>query len=36
LAGVVGVLLTAAIAFGLFMWLGRRGRHERAETAVGG
>lgn len=36
LAGVVGVLLTAAIAFGLFMWLGRRGRHEGAETAVGG
>lgn len=35
-AGVVGVLLTAAIAFGLFTWLARRGRHEGVETTVGG
>jgi uncharacterized membrane protein YphA (DoxX/SURF4 family) len=36
LAGLVGVLLTAAIAFGLFTWLARRGRHETVETTVGG
>lgn len=30
LAGILGVLVTAAVAFGLFLWLGRRnaGRHE--------
>ena len=26
LAGIIGVLVTAALAFGLFLWLGRRGR----------
>jgi len=41
LAGVVGVLITAAIAFGLFLWLGRRnrrraGRPDHADTPVGG
>jgi len=36
LAGVVGVALTAAVAFGLFMWLARRGQHEAVETTVGG
>lgn len=36
LAGVVGVLLTAAIAFGMFTWLARRNRHENADAAVGG
>ncbi len=36
LAGVVGVALTAAVAFGLFMWLARRGQHEDVETTVGG
>jgi hypothetical protein len=36
LAGVVGVALTAAIAFGLFTWLARRRRDEPVETTVGG
>jgi type IV secretory pathway TrbD component len=36
LAGVVGVALTAAVAFGLFMWLARRGQREDVETTVGG
>ncbi len=36
LAGVIGVLLTASIAFGLFTWLARRGRPEAvAQTANG-
>jgi hypothetical protein len=33
LAGIIGVLVTAAVAFGLFMWLGRRGRAHRSEDA---
>jgi PDGLE domain len=36
LAGVVGVALTAAIAFGLFTWLARRRRDEPVERTVGG
>jgi hypothetical protein len=36
LAGVVGVALTAAMAFGLFTWLARRRRDEPVETTVGG
>jgi hypothetical protein len=36
LAGVVGVALTAAIAFGLFTWLARRRRDAPVETTVGG
>jgi cobalt/nickel transport system permease protein/cobalt/nickel transport protein len=39
LAGVVGVLLTAALAFGLFLWLARRNRRTEADepthTSVG-
>ncbi|HEX6888856.1 MAG TPA: PDGLE domain-containing protein [Candidatus Nanopelagicales bacterium] len=31
LAGVAGVLLTAALAFGLFLWLGRRNRGATAD-----
>ena len=33
LAGIVGVLVTAVVAFGLFHWLARRKRAERAEDA---
>jgi hypothetical protein len=36
LAGVVGVALVAAIAFGLFTWLARRRRHETVDTTAGG
>ncbi len=36
LAGVIGVALVAAIAFGLFTWLARRRRHETVETTVRG
>jgi flagellar basal body-associated protein FliL len=34
LAGIVGVLATAAVAFGLFMWLGRRARKHEPEDAT--
>jgi flagellar basal body-associated protein FliL len=34
LAGVLGVLITAAVAFGLFMWLGRRGRKNQPEDST--
>jgi hypothetical protein len=33
LAGIVGVLVTAAVAFGLFIWLGRRSRTQDPEDA---
>jgi hypothetical protein len=33
LAGIVGVLLTAAVAFGLFLWLARRNRRAAAAPA---
>jgi hypothetical protein len=36
IAGVVGVLLTAAIAFGLFLWLGRRHRAGAGSVAAEG
>lgn len=32
IAGLVGVAITAAVAFGLFLWLGRRHRAEPAEA----
>lgn len=32
IAGVIGVLLTAAVAFGLFLWLARRNRSARADA----
>jgi len=31
IAGIVGVLLTAAVAFGLFLWLARRTRSAAPE-----
>lgn len=34
LAGVVGVLITAAIAFGLFTFLARRRRKDESPTSV--
>lgn len=33
LAGIIGVLVTAAVAFGLFLWLGRRNRAQDPEDA---
>jgi cobalt/nickel transport protein len=36
IAGVVGVLLTAAAAFGLFLWLGRRNRRAAGSAATEG
>jgi hypothetical protein len=33
IAGVVGVLLTAAVAFGLFLWLARRNRPSREDAS---
>lgn len=30
LAGIIGVLITAALAFGLFLWLARRNRRATA------
>lgn len=30
LAGILGVLITGALAFGLFLWLGRRNRTRHA------
>ena len=39
LAGVLGVLVTAVVAFGLFLWLGRRKPapdSESASSSVGG
>jgi hypothetical protein len=38
LAGVIGVVVTAGLAFGLFLWLGRRNaarRDEPVESGVG-
>lgn len=32
LAGTVGVLITAALAFALFLWLGRRNRRRAAAS----
>jgi hypothetical protein len=32
IAGLVGVVLTGAVAFGLFLWLGRRNRPQPAEA----
>lgn len=36
LAGIVGVLVTAAVAFGLFLWLGRRNAGRREESVETG
>ena len=36
LAGMVGVAVTAAVAFGLFLWLGRRNSGRRDEPIASG
>jgi cobalt/nickel transport protein len=36
LAGVIGVVATAVVAFGLFLWLGRRNAARRDESLDSG
>jgi cobalt/nickel transport protein len=36
IAGIVGVLITGAVAFGLFLWLGRRNAGRREESVESG
>ncbi len=35
-AGIIGVLVTAGLAFGLFLWLGRRNARRQAESVESG
>lgn len=36
LAGIIGVVVTATLAFGLFLWLGRRNARRRDEPVESG